>query len=58
MMDSKYIEIASLMLRGSIYASQGDILINGMSLMKAIALLEAGYIENGKIRIVILEEEK
>lgn len=59
MMDSKrYTEIASLMLRGSIYASRGDLLIDGTSLMKTIALLGTKYIENGKIRIVIMEEEK
>lgn len=59
MMDSKrYTEVASLMLRGSIYTSRGDLLVDGTSLMKMIALLGTKYIESGKIRIVIMEEEK
>lgn len=58
-MDSKrYTEVASLVLRGSIYTSQGGLLVNGTSLMKMIALLGTKYIESGKIRIVIMEEEE
>lgn len=59
MMDSKrYTEIASLMLKGQVYATQDDVFIDGMSLVKTVALLGTKYIENGKIRIVIMEEEK
>lgn len=59
MMDSKrYTEIASLMLKGQVYATQDDVFIDGTSLMKTIALLGTKYIGNGKIRIVIMEEEK
>lgn len=59
MMDSKrYTEVAALMLKGRVYATQDDLLIDGTSLVKTVALLGTKYIENGKIRIVIMEEEK
>lgn len=59
MMDSKrYTEVASLMLKGQVYATQDDVFIGDTSLVKTIALLGTKYIENGKIRIVIMEEEK
>ncbi len=59
MMDSKrYTEVASLMLKGRVYATQDDVFIGDTSLVKTIALLGTKYIENGKIRIVIMEEEK